>query len=106
MKGTPYLYQGDEIGMTNVVNTKISQYQDIESANFAKEKQELGWSEEKIMSYLLRNSRDNARTPMQWNHQEHAGIYDRNAMVICQWELQRNQCGKQQEKSGFSVLLL
>lgn len=58
MKGTPYLYQGDEIGMTNVVNTKISQYQDIESANFAKEKQELGWSEEKIMSYLLRNSRD------------------------------------------------
>ena len=74
MKGTPYLYQGDEIGMTNVVNTKISQYQDIESANFAKEKQELGWSEEKIMSYLLRNSRDNARTPMQWNHQEHAGF--------------------------------
>ena len=72
MKGTPYLYQGDEIGMTNVVNTKISQYQDIESANFAKEKQELGWSEEKIMSYLLRNSRDNARTPMQWNQQEHA----------------------------------
>ena len=60
--------------MTNVVNTKISQYQDIESANFAKEKQELGWSEEKIMSYLLRNSRDNARTPMQWNHQEHAGF--------------------------------
>ena len=73
MKGTPY-YQGDEIGMTNEVNTKISQYQDIESANFAKEKQELGWSEEKIMSYLLRNSRDNARTPMQWNHQEHAGF--------------------------------
>ena len=74
MKGTPYLYQGDEIGMTNVVNTKISQYQDIESANFAKEKQELGWSEEKIMSYLLRNSRDNARTPMQWNDKENAGF--------------------------------
>ena len=60
--------------MTNVVNTKISQYQDIESANFAKEKQELGWSEEKIMSYLLRNSRDNARTPMQWNDKENAGF--------------------------------
>ena len=74
MKGTPYLYQGDEIGMTNVVNTKISQYQDIESANFAKEKQELGWSEEKIMSYLLRNSRDNARTPMQWTDGENAGF--------------------------------
>ena len=74
MKGTPYIYQGDEIGMTNVIYTESSRYQDIESVNFRKEKQELGWSEEKILSYLLRNSRDNARTPMQWNTQAHAGF--------------------------------
>ena len=74
MKGTPYIYQGDEIGMTNVIYTESSRYQDIESVNFRKEKQELGWSEEKILSYLLRNSRDNARTPMQWNATENAGF--------------------------------
>lgn len=42
MKGTPYIYQGDEIGMTNVIYTESSRYQDIESVNFRKEKQELG----------------------------------------------------------------
>ena len=74
MQGTPYIYQGEEIGMTNVSGLRIEDYQDIESVNFAEDRKKEGWEEEKIRTYLARNSRDHARTPMQWNAEKHAGF--------------------------------
>jgi oligo-1,6-glucosidase len=75
MKGTPYIYQGEELGMTNYPFSDISQFQDIESKN-AYEELVLGGhiSHERMMDYLRCKSRDNARTPMQWNNKEQAGF--------------------------------
>jgi oligo-1,6-glucosidase len=75
MKGTPYIYQGEELGMTNYPFSDISQFQDIESKN-AYEELVLGGhiSNERMMDYLRCKSRDNARTPMQWNDKEQAGF--------------------------------
>lgn len=75
MKGTPYIYQGEELGMTNYPFSDISQFQDIESKN-AYEELVLGGhiSHERMIDYLRCKSRDNARTPMQWNNKEQAGF--------------------------------
>ncbi|YCA44440.1 alpha,alpha-phosphotrehalase [Bacillus sp. JZ8] len=74
MKGTPYIYQGEEIGMTNPYFSDIKQYRDVESLNMFKEKKEEGCSEEEILAILKQKSRDNSRTPMQWNGDEHGGF--------------------------------
>lgn len=74
MKGTPYIYQGEEIGMTNVKFDHIEDYQDIETRNFYQVRTESGVSPETMMAAIHENSRDNARTPMQWNNQEHGGF--------------------------------
>lgn len=73
MQGTPYIYQGEELGMTNTSFT-LDEYRDIESVNLYKERLEKGYSREFIEESLSVKSRDNARTPMQWNAQEHAGF--------------------------------
>lgn len=75
MKGTPYIYQGEELGMTNYPFSDISQFQDIESKNAYEELVGGGHtSQERMMEYLRCKSRDNARTPMQWNDKEQAGF--------------------------------
>ncbi|MDD6324923.1 MAG: alpha-glucosidase [Lachnospiraceae bacterium] len=75
MKGTPYIYQGEEIGMTNVYFDRLEDYRDIESINAYHQYVDSGIvSPEKMMSYLKFISRDNARTPMQWNDKENAGF--------------------------------
>ena len=75
LKGTPYIYQGEELGMTNVRFASIDDYRDIESLNAWKEMtQQCGVSEAEMLSSLHWQSRDNARTPMQWDDTENAGF--------------------------------
>lgn len=74
MQGTPYIYQGEELGMTNVRFADISQYQDIETLNMYKERLDEGYSKEEIMNSIYAKGRDNARTPMQWSGEVNAGF--------------------------------
>lgn len=74
LKGTPFIYQGEEIGMTNVPFTKIDQYRDIETLNMHRLHIEAGLSPEEFITGANDNARDNARTPMQWSAAPHGGF--------------------------------
>ena len=74
MRGTPYIYQGEEIGMTNAGFTDISQYKDVESLNYYKILLDSGVEKADALKILNERSRDNSRTPMQWNDKENAGF--------------------------------
>ncbi|MFB1082255.1 alpha,alpha-phosphotrehalase [Jeotgalibacillus sp. JSM ZJ347] len=74
MQGTPYIYQGEEFGMTNPKFTSIDEYRDVESLNIYNILLEEGKSEEEILKILRQKSRDNSRTPVQWDDSENAGF--------------------------------
>ncbi|MGL5536393.1 MAG: alpha-amylase family glycosyl hydrolase, partial [Aeromonas veronii] len=74
LQGTPYIYQGEEIGMTNPGYQRIDDYQDVESHNIFGIKQAEGMSEAEILAILGAKSRDNSRTPMQWSAAANAGF--------------------------------
>ena len=74
MRGTPYIFQGEELGMTNAGYTDISQYRDVESTNYYQIMLERGKTKEEALHILNERSRDNGRTPMQWNGRENAGF--------------------------------
>lgn len=73
-RGTPYVYQGEEIGMTNAGFTSLAQYHDIESLGLARQAMDAGVPEEEVLEALAKVSRDNARTPMQWSAQPNGGF--------------------------------
>lgn len=73
LQGTPYIYQGEELGMTNI-RLPIAEYEDIETRNLYAERKKAGYSEEEITASIYARSRDNARTPMQWDDTDNAGF--------------------------------
>jgi oligo-1,6-glucosidase len=73
-KGTPYIYQGEELGMTNSYFSNIEQYADIESVNYHADALSLGMEADAVLHSLSVKSRDNARTPMHWDDGSHAGF--------------------------------
>ncbi len=74
LQGTPYIYQGEEIGMTDPHFTELEQYRDVESINAYNQLKEKGVPHAEAMAILAQKSRDNSRTPMQWNAKENAGF--------------------------------
>ena len=76
MRGTPYIYQGEEIGMTNPHYTSIEQYADVESRNYYEILLNEGKTKEEALEILVARSRDNSRTPMQWTDERYCGFSD------------------------------
>ncbi|TDL32593.1 alpha,alpha-phosphotrehalase [Jeotgalibacillus sp. S-D1] len=74
MQGTPYIYQGEEFGMTNPKFTTINQYRDVESLNMYKILVDQGRPASEVIEILKHKSRDNSRTPVQWNTEQNAGF--------------------------------
>ncbi|MBN6203161.1 alpha,alpha-phosphotrehalase [Staphylococcus saprophyticus] len=74
LQGTPYIYQGEEIGMTDPGFNDIKQYRDVESLNAYDKMKVAGYEEQEILTILGQKSRDNSRTPVQWTAGEHAGF--------------------------------
>ncbi|MCI7018824.1 MAG: alpha-glucosidase [Clostridiales bacterium] len=73
LQGTPYIYQGEELGMTNI-RLELEQYQDLETLNLFRERTAQGYAPEAVMESIWARGRDNARTPMQWTAGENAGF--------------------------------
>lgn len=76
LRGTPYIYQGEELGMTNPYFTDISEYRDVESLNYYDIMRNNGKTDAEAIRILQERSRDNSRTPMQWNASSYAGFSD------------------------------
>lgn len=74
LRGTPYVYQGEELGMTNAYYTSIKQYNDVESINYYEILLNSGKSKEEALKIIGERSRDNGRTPMQWSDEKYAGF--------------------------------
>lgn len=81
LQGTPYIYQGEEIGMTNPNFTSLNQYRDVESLNMYQELQNKGVPEALLLKILAQKSRDNSRTPMQWNQDKNAGFSEGESWI-------------------------
>lgn len=81
LRGTPYIYQGEELGMTNAGYTKIEEYRDVESINYYQILRKEGKTEEEALRVLGQRSRDNGRTPMQWDGKTRAGFSDNEPWI-------------------------
>ncbi|HIU68240.1 MAG TPA: alpha,alpha-phosphotrehalase [Candidatus Caccomorpha excrementavium] len=81
LRGTPYIFQGEELGMTNPGYNKIEEYRDVESINYYHIMLQEGKTEEEALEVLRQRSRDNGRSPMQWNSGEYAGFSNREPWI-------------------------
>ncbi len=103
MQGTPYIYQGEELGMTNPHFASIEQYRDVESLNYYQILLENGKSKEEALHILAERSRDNSRTPMQWSADKNAGFSQAEPWI----EVQKNYGTinvETEEKENDSIL--
>ena len=73
-RGTPYVYMGEENGMTGIKFNSIENYKDIETINYYKDALDKGYSQEEVMKSIYSKGRDNSRTPFQWNSNLYAGF--------------------------------
>lgn len=103
LRGTPYIYQGEELGMTNAHFTEIGQYRDVESLNFYRIMLEEGKTKEEALQVLDSRSRDNGRTPMQWDESKNAGFSSGTPWLECPAGYGRINA-KQQEEEADSIL--
>lgn len=81
MRGTPYVYQGEELGMLSPEYSDISAYRDVESINYYQIMMEKGKTQEEALAILRHRSRDNGRTPMQWNAEKNAGFSEHEPWI-------------------------
>ncbi len=106
LRGTVYVYQGDEIGMTNVAFPDISHYRDIETLNSWKEAEAEGNNIADFMKLVHKQSRDNARTPMQWNSKKNGGFSEGKPWVNSNPNHETINVDSQEQNSEFCTELL
>lgn len=104
--GIPFIYQGQEIGMTNCVRGDISEYDDISTKDQYRQALEAGCTEEEALKCCRENSRDNARTPMQWSSEENAGFTEGTPWAAPQSKLYGDQCKGAGGQRRFCTFLL
>ncbi len=104
MRGTPYIYQGEEIGMLNAHYASIGQYQDVESLNYYQILRNLGRTEKEALEILAARSRDNSRTPMQWDAGEYGGFSNTRPWIPMPDGLRSEMTVQEQQKETDSIL--
>ena len=104
MRGTPYIYQGEEIGMLNAHYTSIAQYWDVESLNYYQILLEEGSTREEALAVLAARSRDNSRTPMQWSQERYGGFSEAEPWLPVSDAFRKEITVEAQEKDRDSIL--
>lgn len=104
MRGTPYIYQGEEIGMLNAHFSSIEQYRDVESLNYYEILLEEGKTEKEALEMLAARSRDNSRTPMQWNEGMYGGFSETKTWIPVAAGFRKEITAEAQQKDEDSIL--
>lgn len=104
MRGMPYIYQGEEIGMTNAHYASIEQYRDVESLNYYQILLRQGKTKSEALDILAARSRDNGRTPMQWNAEKYAGFSEAEPWIPLSARFRKEITAEAQEKDPDSIL--
>lgn len=104
MRGTPYIYQGEEIGMLNAHYPSIGQYRDVESLNYYRILLERGQTSEEALAVLAARSRDNSRTPMQWNGEQYGGFSETEPWLPMSAAFREEITVEAQQKDPDSIL--
>lgn len=104
MRGTPYIYQGEEIGMMNAHYASVEQYRDVESLNYYQILLRQGKTEREALDILAARSRDNGRTPMQWSAEKYAGFSDTEPWLPLSAQFREEITAEAQENDPDSIL--
>lgn len=104
MRGTPYIYQGEEIGMLNAHYPSIDQYRDVESLNYYQILLDQGETKEQALETLGARSRDNSRTPMQWSKEKYCGFSDAEPWLPVSFAFRDEITVEEQQNDEDSIL--